>query len=260
METINILSIDFDFFQKVEADIIHKYYPDGIDLSPALSTSVWEHHNALAIAKGDDLREKVKLDRERLKELKEVINNNSENLFRGMICDSHVHAYNFVHSVIDSKEAIRVNIVNIDLHHDVFNDNKKLDCGNWYGKLIEDMEAKRIPHQAHWITQPTSLEIYDLQENEFPVETDFERIKETKWDAVYLCRSCNWLPPHLDKDFSDFAEFLRGEIKIAIEEETEATVPRKINQAKIEKEAKSFKKALDRANHEGATRKHKISQ
>ena len=43
---LKVLSIDFDYFQNVDADTIRSCYPDGIDLSTELSTIVWSGYYA----------------------------------------------------------------------------------------------------------------------------------------------------------------------------------------------------------------------
>ena len=40
-QTLNVLSIDFDYFQKVSKDVLMNCYPDGLDLSTELSIFTW---------------------------------------------------------------------------------------------------------------------------------------------------------------------------------------------------------------------------
>lgn len=44
--SLKVLSIDFDYFQNVNADTIRSCYPDGIDLPTELSTIVWSGYYA----------------------------------------------------------------------------------------------------------------------------------------------------------------------------------------------------------------------
>ena len=46
MRPINILSIDFDYFQNVDSKTLLMHYPDGIDLPEELSRFIWASHYA----------------------------------------------------------------------------------------------------------------------------------------------------------------------------------------------------------------------
>lgn len=65
---LNILSIDFDFFQVADVDTIRYYYPDGFDLPTELSTLVW--NSRYSIPQYREVLEKVQVDKENLTELK----------------------------------------------------------------------------------------------------------------------------------------------------------------------------------------------
>ena len=40
-----------------------------------------------------------------------------------------------------------------------------------------------------------------------------ESIKDRKFDIVFLCRSDNWLPPHLDNEFQELVDFIVRKFK-----------------------------------------------
>ena len=218
MKDINILSIDFDFFQKTSAETMKTFYPDGIDLSPKLTELVWKSKYENARMCGEDLGVLVSLDREKLEELKRNLHasfskNNSPYL---MIRNSHVHAYDFVKTVLEKEQAdgshgVKIHIVNVDMHHDFFNKNENLDCGNWLGKTEEYLSTQEFSHHIRWITQPVAFEVYGLNDVSFfseAVKFDFAELENVVWDAIFLCRSDAWLPPHLDSEFCDFANSL----------------------------------------------------
>ena len=54
------------------------------------------------------------------------------------------------------------------MHHDIFNDNAELDCGNWISNLIKDnVIAKSSPKEyksIRWIANPISLDTYGLSD------------------------------------------------------------------------------------------------
>lgn len=40
-----------------------------------------------------------------------------------------------------------------------------------------------------------------------------ESIKDCKFDIIFLCRSDNWLPPHLDNEFQELVDFIVRKFK-----------------------------------------------
>lgn len=195
---MKILSIDFDFFQDVTAEKL-KDYPIEADMPPALTELLWAKQYAVETTGVRHVRVNKHFYYEMLHILK-----NQRNTIPVLTTSSHVHAYNFVREVCGENG---VELWNVDLHHDMVNSNEELDCGNWIGKL-----AKTIPTQIHWITRDLSLKTYDFKESEIKrlsVETNFKEIKDMQFDAVFLCRSDPWLPPHLDSSFKRMLDFMR---------------------------------------------------
>ena len=70
-----------------------------------------------------------------------------------MIANSHSHIYGFIHSYLRGK----IQITNIDMHHDIINDNAELDCGNWISNLIQDNVIAKSSSKEYksirWILQ-----------------------------------------------------------------------------------------------------------
>ena len=125
------------------------------------------------------------------------------------IADSHIHAYNFIKDEIG-----KCNVINLDAHHDMFDDNENLDCSNWAKKLREE----GILDKYFWVKPQ------HINENDYPdikkwgvTSNYYKRFREMKGlelkiDAVYFCRSSVWVPPHLDEQFEEmimvFHEFV----------------------------------------------------
>ena len=202
LKPLRVLSIDFDYFQNVDAETV-MYYPDGHDLPSSLSATIWAHHYA------NEQEEKrirtVSINEERINELKDVLSYNAEDDKPVMIAQSHVMIHDFIMEHYKKEKCNAVEIVNIDMHHDMFNDNEKLDCGNWISHVV-----KAIPkYQLTWIANPISKEVYGLGKNfNHLLQTDFECIKNKDFDIIFLCRSDIWTPPHLDNDFADLYNFI----------------------------------------------------
>lgn len=195
MEEIKkILSIDFDYFQVADKEVFG-FYPDGIDLPTQVSTFVWGTHYAA----NEDILKTVLPDNPKLTEIKDILGRQSY-YTPIQIRQSHKHIYDFIiKQYPNCKE--KLHIVNIDMHHDCFNNNPKLDCGNWIKHIKEYYEKC----QVDWIANKVSVEVYGIQD--LPIQYDFSKIKDMKFDLIYLCRSDNWLPPHLDESFDDLRIF-----------------------------------------------------
>lgn len=200
-KTLRILSIDFDLFQIVDADTVITRYPDGRDLPTGLSSLVWQSHY---ISNEEEIKN-VGINTNMIDELKQLILKSTTHILPdAMICNSHKHIYNFIHSKLDESNYEQLAIDHLDMHHDLFNENTELDCGNWLSFLKNEMETN-----ITWVANPISKEVYGLDKPGFEgIRTDLSDIKKHTWDIIFLCRSDNWLPPHLDPYFTDLAEFV----------------------------------------------------
>lgn len=202
-KALQVLSVDYDLFQIVSADTIEKHYPDGIDLTDELSKVVWMSH----YSEPDGLENllNVKINKHLLSELYGLLSGSLYyKLSDVMICNSHKHIYPFIREHYDHGDFEKVSIDHLDMHHDMFNGNDALDCGNWLGHI-----KKEIPTRINWGTNPISRKVYGLTEPEFDsIRTDFSNLTDRVWDIVFLCKSSSWVPPHLDEYFCDLAKFL----------------------------------------------------
>lgn len=183
---MNILSIDFDFFQYPTRQELGNY-PDGIDLSTELSQIVWAVHRSKT--------KNVRFDYRNFAKLLNIIKKQSS-CIPVRIVNSHKHAYDFIGSV---KQDEPITVFNIDYHHDLFNDNKTLDCGNWLSFAQKDFNV-----MIKWITKKASLEAYGITQdiiNLCDIRFGLDKIANIKFDAIFICRSDAWTPPQFDKHF-----------------------------------------------------------
>lgn len=192
MNKFRVLSIDFDFFQDTDKDTIANCYPDGVDLPSDLSNIIWASH----YANYSNELHKVSINKDLLYDLYDILYNQSINI-PVLITQSHVNIYNFINNLTDKNQVL--SIVNVDLHHDVCNDNPTVDCGNWISHLCKEHPNSNV----HWICRELSMECYNLSIKDFPIELNFDKIKDGYFDAIFICRSDMWLPPHLDNYFHD---------------------------------------------------------
>ena len=226
---LKILSIDFDFFQDTDIDTLRYGYPEGIDLSTGLSKIVWAGKYSTKHKYGEKIKS-VKINIPLFNQIIDILNNQNCNI-PVLIAQSHVSIYDFIHENMKDKD--KLDIVNIDLHHDILNDNDELDCGNWICHIVSDFPNTNV----QWITRKVSLECYGMNSNRnIPARFDFDKIQNECFDAIFLCRSDAWVPPHLDDYFDEMIDFCTDKFNNVIGQK-EVLTPRDISDIiKIEDE------------------------
>ena len=200
MKALKVLSIDFDYFQKADKGVLTECYPDGVDLGTAVSNMVWSSHYA-----NPHLEKRirsVKADTQGLSDAITIICN-QRNDIPVMVVNSHKHIYQFILDNLNGYDG--VDLTNVDMHPDYKNNNPALDCGNWISHL-----EKAVPKlKLTWIANRVSKEVFGL--SGLPVDYDFSKIKNKKFDLVFVCRSDNWFPPHLDDAWVDFLSVIKSQ-------------------------------------------------
>lgn len=197
--TLNILSIDFDYFQDIPDESILTCYPDGHDFSTELSKIIWS--NAYAYSKTADKIKSVNIMQSELNAAKAIINN-TDPYAPNWIVNSHVHIYDAVKNARLSHPDADIHIYNIDMHHDCFAYEKTLTCGNWALHVMKGFNAS-----VTWVTTPIGLKMCpppDVLNNH--ILTSINDIPVKNFDAIFLCRSDIWLPPHLDCYFEELRQ------------------------------------------------------
>ena len=199
MKRYSILSLDFDYFPVVTSDLISKCYPDPLDLSPQLSELVW----ASKYAQFSEELLQIEVNMEEISIAKQILSRQNKEI-PVMIALSHVSIYNFIHQLQQGGKPL--NIVNADTHHDYFNDNPQVDCGNWLSFIMEEYPKSKW----EWVVNPISLDTYDAHELQPYVKESLKELENRQFDAIFLCRSDNWSPPHLDTAFFDLVRQLKS--------------------------------------------------
>lgn len=217
-EPLNVLSIDWDYFQNTNLNILH-HYPDGIDHSTELSELIWScKYEIYPYLKND-----ITLMETEYNNLRHILGKQASTC-PVMIANSHVHAFDF----IQENKKDKINITNIDMHHDIINENPERDCGNWLKELL--MKKAKLK----WISNPISFDMYKIQKdkdllhaiNSIHAGTSLDVIKNESYDIIFLARSDTWSPPHLDKYFCQLVNEMTNHFdKITIE--TSVKEPRK---------------------------------
>lgn len=219
-----VLSIDFDFFQNVTKEQL-KHYPDGVDISTDLSKIVWSRYY---IGEEKEIIEAVTLNRTLYCQMLSIISQQDSSI-PVLIANSHKHIYDFIKDNMDDRP---LSVFNVDLHHDIFNDNPTLDCGNWVRHLKNEYPDAYI----HWIARPVSMECYGIDAEELKIELNFDNIRDLQFNAIFLCRSDPWTPPHLDNYFNRMIDLISAIFESAKIEKS-VMEPRDLSDI-IEQEAK----------------------
>ena len=177
MNKTRVLSIDFDYFQRVSEDTLKKCYPDGIDNGTEISKVVWASH--YADKRQAELLEQVGINEDELTLAKQMLTRQKKDA-PVLVTNSHRHIYDFIHDYVEESKGLIV--TNVDMHHDFENDNSRVDCGNWIGFLSKEYEH----FKWNWIMNEVTEDMYGLKEG---FSQDLIRTSLT--------------PPHLDKYFDD---------------------------------------------------------
>ena len=106
-QTLNVLSIDFDYFQKVSRDILLNDYPAGCDLSTELSIYTWSgYYNNPKSAKE---LQKVEILEDELNHLKKLLLSDClSDDADVMITNSHVFIYDLIHDCMEKMIIIKI--------------------------------------------------------------------------------------------------------------------------------------------------------
>lgn len=196
-ERLNVLSIDWDYFIDASAADRLMLFPDGgnENLSTTLQDIVWSGRY------NNDKLLTVKSDSKAIRFVKGILKKTDANY---MIVDSHRHAYDFITDSMKDFNRDSINLVNIDFHHDVYDNGDGVDCGNWLAKIIE---LYGRGSSFTWVGRKDSdMNYRDDIGLEFTTSLDI--VGEYDWDIVFICRSGMWSPPHLDESFRNMFNWI----------------------------------------------------
>lgn len=210
---IKVLSIDFDYFQHIrgtEAEISEVFtaYPDPLDLNTSMTEVTWGSHYANPYSA--ELLHKVELNVKEFNAIKEVLNRQIQ-VRDIMICNSHKYLYDFICDTVGVGNGYNVEVVNIDMHHDICNANfDTVDCGNW-GYHLKNEYKEGYTHR--WVYNPVKPDNLEFIQANYawvsPANSISKGISpDEQFDMVFLCRSDTWTPPHLDKYFAELYDFI----------------------------------------------------
>lgn len=200
---LNILSIDWDYFIKADMSTRAILFPDcpNEKYPLFLQTIIWlsRYHTPKL--------EQIGLKDSAIFELQKLFDDAFFNPVSVMICDSHMHCYSFVSDLQKYLKPKGINLVNIDFHHDLYENGSDVDCGNWLYRLSQ----KYPKMEMEWVCDPDSDTSFEHVDDplKLSMTEDISCIHNFNWDAVFICRSGMWSPPHLDRYFIELFDPLR---------------------------------------------------
>lgn len=190
---MNVLSVDYDYFIRASVEAQALFPDGGAEFSIIDDSVVWLSAYAVSMMNDDALISGTSVDDKALMRIRELIKNNLYPWKRGMVADSHRHAYDFIKEYGDGD----VTIYNVDFHHDcLMTGNGEVHCGNWVRKLMDEGIAKKV----YWVGRKDSVK------KDKPKTVSLLSFSDlpASYDLIFVCRSGWWTPPHLDTAFIDY--------------------------------------------------------
>lgn len=200
MNSIKVLSIDWDYFVDCPIDFKMKNFPDGgnENLPEFVLDQIW----MTRYGQCSELKD-VKTDTSELLKLRMLLKHAINQNTMVVIADSHKDIYVYLKELRRSR--IPVELYNIDFHHDVYDlQSANVDCGNWLRMFAREGDDRDI---ITWVRREDS----DLSGNETLDGCSIVGIPQSitaPLQLVFLCRSGVWSPPHLDKEFLSICRFI----------------------------------------------------
>jgi len=200
MEEYNILSIDYDFFIKCNANLHYKF--DESTEDNMLWHKIYKNLKCLKMCS--------KLRNKDIKFIVEFINKNLCNDI--YIADDHGHIYDLILDKInydEDKDNFKLNVINIDFHDDcypsIFSETI-LNCASWLSILSERLNYNDYTNINNtWVGHEDSYNFLDsVYIDKF--KTNIKSIKNVKYDLIFICKSSKYVPPHLDYGFISMIE------------------------------------------------------
>ena len=196
---MKLLSIDFDYFVNTTREVRNSKFPVAEDI-----TNMDEIKNLWDDCYTAD---------------KEIRNIGILNEDYYLLCDflrhqslpyltsySHKDIYYFTLDLQRNSET-RLQITNIDFHHDnYYMYGGRVTCANWMMKLNEDFGFSK--EDVLWVHRNDSETASIAGDFPYRRTTFLREALRDDYDAVFLCLSPEWTPPHLVGHYNKMKELL----------------------------------------------------
>lgn len=201
MKRIKILSIDFDYFIKATIEERNTKFPNGLDEAPKeLLEQMWKE----AYEEFPEIKD-IGVIRTYDYMCKYL---SSQKFEKVLIADSHKEIKQLIDEV---PKTVPLVVYNIDFHHDMyhyFTSQEDVNCGNWARKLI--LEDRFFNGDYVWIKRQDSDTMTLGGEVPCRKKTYLKTaLRGIKFDYVFLCKSPEWTPPHLDNKYLEMINCIK---------------------------------------------------
>lgn len=172
------------------------FFPDGmVERGVELSSIIWANYYS-----NPEIYNKLTLKIDEYNELCGLIDNLDSNPSM-MIVNDHKYIYDFVKKLGYTD----FEIWNVDFHSDVYNMGEEVNCGNWGNKLLSEYKNSKIVwvHDEEEFEYP--CELSPEEESRFYI-ADYSEMLIQEYDAIFICKSNGFSPPHLDMYFDGLVE------------------------------------------------------
>lgn len=193
MKRVKILSIDFDYFINATIKERNEKFPKGLDEAPKeLLEQMWEESYMIH----PEIR-----DIGVIPSYKFMCYYLAHHKFeKVLIADSHKEIKQLIDEV---PKEVPLEVYNIDFHHDMyhyFSSGEEVNCGNWARKLVH--EGRYYNSDYIWIKRKDS-DIMTLGGEVCCYKKTYLKtaLRGMKFDYVFICKSPEWTPPHLYKEY-----------------------------------------------------------
>jgi hypothetical protein len=189
----NILSIDWDFFLNCPIELRMKFEQETED------NEYW----GKIYKKFKCLKNSTYINELDYNYIIEHIN--KQNCSNVYISNDHGILYDLINKkfnnyIDDEEKNIELNITNVDFHHDCYVSilgKTPLNCASWLSCLYEENDFNI---NSLWIGHDDSYDFWGSPYiNEY--SENIEDIKDNDYDIIFVCKSKEYMPPHLDINF-----------------------------------------------------------
>ena len=200
MKKIKILSIDFDYFINTTIDVRNTKFPNGLDEAPEeLRLQLWrEAYEQYPEIKDIGVIPSYSFMCYFLKNRK---------FEKVLIADSHKEIKQLIDEV---PRDTFLEVYNIDFHHDMYHffSGTEYNCGNWARKLL--FEDRLATSNYVWIKRLDSDTMTLSGEVPCRKMTYLKcALRYMQFDYVFICKSPEWTPPHLDTKYQDMINCIK---------------------------------------------------
>ena len=216
---VNLLTLDWDYFFTASEEIRKRcfqiFWYENIPLQQALYSWGFSYYDY-----GEELLD-IKVKPEIYDILDKIKLNRSAVVY---ICNSHTNAYYQFSSFLRKyRKNPRLNLLNVDHHSDTLHEikgltgpmDKEVHCGNWLYRFIKENKGNYC-----WLGNEDSEKIALPSSLKFCTDVKSSRLESFTWDALLICRSDVWSPPHLDDEFTKiFKAYVDGKNAIVLDDE-----------------------------------------